>query len=80
MKLEIFKATPLSDCMHTFILHMVSKQHFNLLWVFCPPPSLFASGRYDTKVINSAPLFFSILCRAARVVEEPAEETTTSGK
>ena len=43
------------------------------------------SDRYDTEVINSARIFslffvFSILCRAARVVEEPAEETTTSGK
>ncbi len=46
---------------------------------------LITSGRYDTEVINSARIFsfvffFSILCRAARVVEEPAEETTTSGK
>ena len=40
------------------------------------------SGRYDTEVINSAPIFFFFfhLCRAAHVVEEPAEETTTSGK
>jgi hypothetical protein len=42
--------------------------------------TIITSGRYDTEVINSAPIFFSILCRAARVVEEPAEETTTSGK
>ena len=45
---------------------------------------LITSGRYDTEVINSAPIFFFFfffhLCRAARVVEEPAEETTTSGK
>ncbi len=48
---------------------------------------IITSGRYDTEVINSARIFslfffgfFSILCRAARVVEEPAEETTTSGK
>jgi hypothetical protein len=38
------------------------------------------SARYDTEVINFGSYFFSILCRAARVVEEPAEETTTSGK
>ena len=46
--------------------------------------ALITSGRYDTEVINSARIFslffFSILCRAARVVEEPAEATTTSGK
>ena len=45
--------------------------------------ALITSGRYDTEVINSARIFscfFSILCRAARVVQEPAEETTTSGK
>ena len=45
--------------------------------------SIITSGRYDTEVINSSRIFscfFSILCRAARVVEEPAEETTTSGK
>ncbi len=45
---------------------------------------IITSGRYDTEVINSARIFFffffSFLCRAARVVEEPAEETTTSGK
>ena len=45
---------------------------------------VFSSGRYDTEVINSAPIFFFFfffhLCRAVRVVEEPAEETTTSGK
>jgi hypothetical protein len=32
--------------------------------------SLITSGRYDTEVINSAPIFFFHLCRAARVVED----------
>jgi hypothetical protein len=47
------------------------------MWI-CRHYLFITSGRYDTEVINSAPIFF--LCRAARVVEEPAEETTTSGK
>ena len=51
-----------------------------IIIVLCFHYSVITSGRYDTEVINSAPIFFSHLCRAARVVEEPAEETTTSGK
>jgi hypothetical protein len=51
------------------------------IWMLSSPSkrniAIITSGRYD---INSAPILFSILCRAARVVEEPAEETTTSGK
>jgi hypothetical protein len=50
------------------------------MWSAAYETGLITSGRYDTEVINSAPIFFFILCRAARVVEEPAEETTTSGK
>ena len=52
------------------------------IFIYSCSARLITSGRYDTGVINSVPLFscfFSILCRAARVVEEPAEEMTTSG-
>ncbi len=55
-------------------------QTINLAASFCNTLPVITSGWYDTEVINSARIFFPILCRAARVVEEPAEETTTSGK